>query len=134
MKILLVMLVLTFVSGCSTGSLIKDLVKPTEGITAQAQIGAENHQEKSSQLVKANVQSVSESADTLSTGALTASPVVGTKSTKSSNTSIGTVQASTVQFVHTELPKWWEYLALISFCMNGVLGVLWLRSLNKAKQ
>lgn len=134
MKTLLVVLVLTFVSGCSTGSLIKDLVKPTEGISAQAQIGSENHQEKSSQLVKANVQTKSESADTLSTGALTTSPVVGTKSTKSSNTSIGTVQASTVQFVHTELPKWWEYLALISFCMNGVLGVLWLRSLNKAKQ
>lgn len=134
MKILLVVLVLTFVSGCSTGSLIKDLVKPTEGITAQAQIGSENHQEKSSQLVKANVQTKSESTDTLSTGALIASPVVGTKSTDSMSTSIGTVQAGTVQFVHTELPKWWEYLALISFCMNGVLGVLWLRSLNKAKQ
>lgn len=136
MKAAIVVLVSAVLCGCSTLSAldtVTDVVKPKGETSVQAQIGAENHQEKSNQLLKVQSNSESKSSDSISTGSESSTPVVGAKTQNSQNVQTGAVQAGTVQIIHNEQPKHLIWFLIGSVCVNLVLGVLTLRSLNKAK-
>lgn len=136
MRAAIVVLVSAVLCGCSAITAldtVTDVVKPKGETSVQAQIGAENHQEKSNQILKMQSNSDTKSSDSISTGSESSTPVLGAKALHSQNVQTGAVQARTVQIIHNEQPRHLIWFLIGTACVSLILGVLILRSLNKAK-
>lgn len=123
-------LIIAVLSGCST--LTDGLLKmPKEGVTAQAQIGAENHQEKTSIGAGGYIKKSDESSTDARLEASDGNSVQGTKSTRPQNMSTQGVTANTVKFVNNDVSGY-ALAALAGATPSSVvvLTLWWLRRKN----
>lgn len=123
-------LIIVVLSGCST--LTSGLLKmPKDGVTAQAQIGAENHQEKTSIGAGGYIKKSDESSTDARLEASDGNSVQGTKSTRPQNMSTQGVTANTVKFVNNDVSGY-ALAALAGATPSSVvvLTLWWLRRKN----